>query len=186
MFFTSGIIIAFFCFAFYLIWNQFLRKDTRLSTGLQILRKKIGDLENLSLTVETQVDHYISTMQEKTRKLESLLQTTKQLCERMEANIKIMDSLNNKNPRSTIKENHKKIDKYIRDNSLLETKPTVKTHTEANPFIPKEPLSTLKAVTPPHSHLKMVKEPSAQKNNKKKLEFGKSPFNNIEFIDSPS
>ena len=147
----------------------------------------MGDLENLSLTVENQLDHYISTIQEKTRKLESLLQTSKQLCERMEANIKIMDSLNKTDSHSTINKHHKKIDKYMRDNFLSETKPPVQNRIEPNPFIPKEPLPILKPTSPPplRPHLKMVTEPATRQKRKKKLEFGKSPFD-IEFVDPPS
>ena len=79
MFFTSGIIIAFFCFAFYLIWNQFLRKDTRLNTGLQVLRKKISDLENLSLKVETQVNRQMSLLSERSKKMEILLKQSREI-----------------------------------------------------------------------------------------------------------
>ncbi len=96
MFFTSCIIIAFFCFAFYLIWNQFLKKDTRLSTGLKVLRKKISELQNLSLSVETQVDRHNSVVNDKIQRMEYLLKKTTQLCLRMEHNIKIATALTNK------------------------------------------------------------------------------------------
>lgn len=184
MIFTSGIIIAFFCFAFYLIWSQFLKKDARLSTGLQILRKKLSDLENLSLSVENQVDHSLSLVNEKTRKLESLLQTAKGLCDRIEKNIKVIKSLNDLEiEKLTVKESDKKNKKEEKDLSLSEIKMNKKNH-RGLPSTPNEPLITLKR-TSPSSHLKMVTEPSSKKNHKKRLEFGESPFKNIDFIDSP-
>ncbi|MDE0118918.1 MAG: hypothetical protein OXM55_02780 [Bdellovibrionales bacterium] len=186
MFFTSGIIIAFFCFAFYLIWNQFLKKDARLSTGLQILRKKLGDLENLSLSVETQVDRSLALTQEKTRKLESLLQRAKGLCDRIEKNIKVINNLNDLDIEAlAVKENDKKTTKELKDPSLSETKLTEKSQKELSPFIPNEVPPILKRTSSPSSHLKMVTGPSSKKDQKKKWEFGESPFKNIEFIDSP-
>ncbi|MYE07395.1 MAG: hypothetical protein F4X95_01400 [Oligoflexia bacterium] len=186
MFFTSGLIIAFFCFAFYLIWNQFLKKDARLSTGLQVLRKKIGDLENLSLSVESQVDHSLSLVQEKTQKLESLLQTAKQLCDRIEKNIKVIETLKDSDLEElAVKANYKKLSTELRDPSLSETKLT-NPKEATSPFQLKEPLPPLKRSSSPSSHLKMVTKSSSQNPPKKRLEFGESPFKNIEFIDSPT
>lgn len=168
MFFTSGIIIAFFCFSFYLIWNQFLKKDTRLSTGLQVLRKKITDLENLSLTIEAQVDRHMSIMNERTRRLESLLQTSKTLCEQMESYIKIVHSVEKKNDSSYLSEKTK--------GSVLPPPPSSVVEKSKDEDTIRSKL--------PSSHLKMVKEqPSTKK--RKKLQFGKSPFTDLDFMESP-
>lgn len=176
MFFTSGILIAFFCFAFYLIWNQFLKKDTRLSTGLQVLRRKITDLENLSLTVEAQMDRHQSLIKDRTQNMESLLRTAKVLSERLEKNIKTIQALNNKS--SSPEEN-------LQTDKNLQSYPPVK---ESHPVLQsrasskkQETSSSFRDLNSPAcSHLKMVKTQSD-----KKLQFGKSPFSNIDFVDSP-
>ncbi len=169
MFFTSGIIIAFFCFSFYLIWNQFLKKDTRLSTGLQVLRKKITDLENLSLTVEAQVDRHMSVINERTRRLESLVHTTKALCERLEKNIKVAQS-EKKHDLSYLDENAK--EKESRPSSM----DNVSNVKELKNKTPSAELAS--------SHLKMVKAQSVTK-KPRQLHFGKSPFTDLDFVESP-
>ncbi len=83
MLFTSGLIIVFFCFAFYLIWDQFLKKDSRLSTGLKILRKKTGELEELSIKVENQVTKQLSLLKDKTQHFESLVKKARQINEEL-------------------------------------------------------------------------------------------------------
>ena len=83
MIFTSGLIIAVFCFAFYLIWDQFLKKDSRLSIGLQVLRKKMNELENLSLNVEDQVTKHMKQLQDKTLQIENALKQSKALIKQM-------------------------------------------------------------------------------------------------------
>ena len=88
MFFTSGIIIAFFCFAFYLIWDQFLKKDSRLSTGLQVLRKKMHKLENVSTQVNTQVHQHLSALRAESQRLEELIKQGQTLCGQLSAFIK--------------------------------------------------------------------------------------------------
>lgn len=170
MFFTSGIIIAFFCFAFYLIWNQFLRKDTRLSTGLQVLRKKITDLENLSLTVEAQVDRQVSVVSDRIKKMESLLQTAKELCERLETNIKVVHSLENSDlsySKESVHTDEKKESLEVPPVGKLKSGMDIK-------------LASQKKLS--QSHLKMVKE---QPDKQKGLQFGESPFANLDFIESP-
>ena len=162
MFFTSGIIIAFFCFAFYLIWNQFLRKDTRLNTGLQVLRKKISDLENLSLTVESQVDRQMSLVSERARRMESLLKQGKELCEKLEKNLNLIKDLDHLS--------------YEKSSSSVPTTTNKKSFN-------KTPLEKTEKVFPIEnspSHLKMVKEVNKQK----KFHFGKSPFTQMDFVES--
>ena len=98
MFFTSGILIAFFCFAFYLIWNQFLKKDTRLSTGLQLLRKKISELENLSVNVSAQMERQMSLARDKVEDLELLLKSAKENSDRLEQLIQTTQTLGEQAP----------------------------------------------------------------------------------------
>ena len=186
MVFTSGIIIAFFCFAFYLIWSQFLKKDTRLSIGLQVLRKKITDLENLSLTVEAQVDRQAALVNEKIHRLEFLLKKAGRLCEQMEENIETAHALQNPDlsppERKIHKENIKK--------PLKETPPAGK-HISNNKNEKENLLGTKQPVSfyplkSSFSHLKMVKEnPSSSSEKQKKFRFGESPFTNLDFVESP-
>ena len=84
MFFTSSIIIVFFCFAFYLIWDQFLKKDSRLSTGLHILRKKMQELEHLSLKVDHQVNRQMSVLEERKEEVAFQIQEARRLRNQLE------------------------------------------------------------------------------------------------------
>lgn len=88
MFFTSCLIIIFFCFAFYLIWDQFLKKDSRLSTGLKVLRKKTGELEGLSVKVDDQITRQLSLLQEKSKHFEVLIKKATQLNEQLNQHLK--------------------------------------------------------------------------------------------------
>lgn len=142
----------FFCFSFYLIWNQFLRKDTRLSIGLNILRKKINELENLSINVEAQVDNNMSEISKKNNQLQALLQKTEIICLNLENNIKKAEALQELN---------------LRNNNTINPDLTLKTD------LPVEPQSVTKKA--PSHYLKMVKNNTSAE-NKKKFEFGKSPF----------
>ena len=83
LFFTSGLIIVCFCFAFYLIWDQFLKKDSRLSTGLKILRKKTGELEELSIKVENQITKQLCLLKDKTQHFEALVKKAAGLNEKL-------------------------------------------------------------------------------------------------------
>ena len=140
-----------------MIWTQFLKKDTRLSTGLQVLRKKITDLENLSLTVEAQVDRQVSVVNEKTRKLELLIKTSKALCERLES----VQSPPKSPEAQRVIPSQKKL---AQAEELLNLKEQLK-----------------KQVRP--VRLRMVEE---VKNKQHKFEFGKSPFSNVDFTDTPT
>ena len=92
MFFTSCLIIVFFCFAFYLIWDQFLKKDSRLSTGLKVLRKKTGELEGLSVKVDDQIARQLSLLQEKSKHFEVLIKKATQLNEQLNQHLKTGES----------------------------------------------------------------------------------------------
>ena len=179
MFFTSGILIAFFCFAFYLIWNQFLKKDTRLSTGLQVLRRKITDLENLSLTVSAQVDRQLPLVNDKAKKLETLLQNARAVCDRLEKNIKMAQAL--ENPPVMQDKNHQPTGKNVPPSPSTRAEDEALQNPSAFVKAKESPSSTKPSSDYPH--LKMVKTPSSSK--KKKMHFGESPFTDIDFIDSP-
>jgi len=88
LFFTSGVIIVFFCFAFYLIWDQFLKKDSRLSTGLHILRKKMQELEHLSLKVDHQISRQLSILAERKEEVAFQIREARQLHDQLEDTLK--------------------------------------------------------------------------------------------------
>ena len=175
VFFTSGIIIAFFCFSFYLIWNQFLKKDTRLSTGLQILRKKISDLENLSLTVEAQIGRQIAVANQKKHQLENLLKTAEALCERLEKNLELNHSLEKYSTYNRDRKSDEK--KQNIQNIPKRIKPVSNNPCEIKNLFEEKKLTRIRPVS--RSHLKMVK-----KQLKSDLQFGESPFTDLSFVES--
>ena len=73
MFFITGFLILSFCFIFYIIWNQFLKKDTRLSVGLNILQKKMTLLEDFSQKTDHQLRKGIDLLDKKNRELEKIV-----------------------------------------------------------------------------------------------------------------
>lgn len=73
MLFITGFLILSFCFIFYIIWNQFLRKDTRLSMGLKILQKKMDLLDNFSQKTDLQLRKGIDLLDKKNRELEKIV-----------------------------------------------------------------------------------------------------------------
>ncbi len=138
MFFTSGIIIAFFCLAFYLIWDQFLKKDSRLSTGLQVLRKKMHKLDTLSVQVNEQVNKQLSALKEQSKQFQDLMQQAQKVCERLEKAIHIATNLSDQSKNTD--GNHKP--------------------------------SKNDSVSPHQGQQKAV------------FQFGKSPFVDVDFVDS--
>ncbi len=73
MLFITSFLILSFCFIFYIIWNQFLRKDTRLSMGLKILQKKMTLLEDFSQKADHQLRKGIDLLDKKNRELEKIV-----------------------------------------------------------------------------------------------------------------
>lgn len=121
MFFTSGIIIVFFCFAFYLIWDQFLKKDSRLSTGLHILRKKMQELEHLSLKADHQISRQMSMLAERKEELDFQIQEARRLHDQLEDTLKKLQPVKEKalseKTASTVKT--EKIDSSQKDKDKL-------------------------------------------------------------------
>ena len=73
MLFITIFFIFSLCFVFYVIWNQFLKKDTRLSIGLKVLQKKMNLLEDLSQKTDTQLRKGIELLDKKNRELEKIV-----------------------------------------------------------------------------------------------------------------
>ena len=161
--FTSGLIIAVFCFAFYLIWDQFLKKDSRLSIGLQVLRKKMNELENLSLHVEDQVTKHMKHIQDKTLQIESAIKQSKFL-------IKQLENLNQE-----IKEASKTPDNLRQPNYNKTHHPVPSSHNKENHLKPK-------GKDAPSPFLK-TKE-NTRRQQRSALLFSQSPFQQIDFTYS--
>lgn len=148
--------------------------------GLQILRKKISDLESLALNVEMQVDRQMSMVNERTRRMESLLQKTKELSDHLERNIKIARSLEEIHSVLLEEESSQKQVKGSEMNPLKEEPAVDNQFTEAH-FFESKKIKKLKNVN--SSEKKVTHLESDQK---KKFHFGESPFVNIDFVPSLS
>ena len=71
--FVTGLFIFSFCFVFYIIWHQFLRKDARLSVGLKVLQKKMNMIENFSKQTDMQLIKGIELLDKKNKDLEKIV-----------------------------------------------------------------------------------------------------------------
>ena len=142
--------------------------------------------KNLSLTVETQMDRHISSMHEKTRKLECLLQNGKDLCERLEKNIKLARSLEVTDPSLGITDNEKKYSEKAVSKNVVSPDSLVSDSIVEKHLLVEESGTIHISHSPSRSHLKMVEKPSVPgKDTQKKHHFGESPFTDMDFIDSP-
>ena len=156
MLFITGFLILSFCFIFYIIWSQFLRKDTRLSMGLKILQKKMSLLEDFSQKTDLQLRKGIDLLDKKNRELEKIVNEARFCIFKMEKLILGFETSTGKKP---ISSSPKK--KSI---SLVEKK-------EESP----KKLSEEKS-------LSLIKN---KKTEKAKFQFGESPFASLQFIESP-
>ena len=157
--------------------ESILKEDTRLSMGLQILRKKINDLESLALSVETQIDRQMSMVNERTRRMESLLKKSKEFSEHLEKNIKIARSLGEIH--SILLEEEANQEK-LKDNKLnsLKEKSTLESKFATKHFLESKKNKYLDKV----ASKKNVEQAKDEK--KPKFQFGESPFLNIDFVSS--
>lgn len=71
--FITGLFIFSFCFVFYIIWHQFLRKDARLSVSLKVLQKKMNMLETFSKKTDLQLIRGIELLEKKNKDLEKIV-----------------------------------------------------------------------------------------------------------------
>ena len=148
--------------------------------GLQILRKKISDLESLALNVEMQVDRQMSMVNERTRRMESLLQKTKELSDHLERNIKIARSLEEIHSVLLEEESSQKQVKENKMNSLKE-EPAIDNQFTMEHFAESKKIKKLKKINSSEEKATQLKG-----DKKKKFQFGESPFVNIDFVPSLS
>ena len=175
MFFTSGILIAFFCFAFYLIWNQFLKKDTRLSTGLQLLRKKINELENLSVTVSSQMERQMSLARDKVEDLELLLKSAKENSEHLEKLIQTAQTLGGQAPLQS----REQAPLQSREQAPLQSREQAPLQSrEQSPLQSREQALSQMEEPRPVPKPKTPLQPKPQK--EQSLQFGESPFTGMD------
>lgn len=95
MLFITSLLIFSFCFVFFVIWNQFLRKDTRLSIGLKILQKKMDVLEDFSEKADIQLRKGVELLDKKNRELERIVNEARFCIFKME---KLITGIENKKP----------------------------------------------------------------------------------------
>lgn len=156
MLFITGFLILSFCFIFYIIWSQFLRKDTRLSMGLKILQKKMSLLEDFSQKTDLQLRKGIDLLDKKNKELEKIVSEARFCIFKMEKLILGFETSSNKKSAPPAPKK-----KSI---SLVEKK-------EESPKQPSEE--------------KLIAIIENKKTEKTKFQFGESPFASLQFIESP-
>ena len=92
--FVTGLFIFSFCFVFYIIWHQFLRKDAHLSVGLKVLQKKMNMIEKFSKQTDLQLIKGIELLDKKNKDLEKIVSEARFCIFKME---KLISSFEEKN-----------------------------------------------------------------------------------------
>ena len=158
MLFITGFLILSFCFIFYIIWSQFLRKDTRLSMGLKILQKKMSMLEDFSQKTDLQLRKGIDLLDKKNRELEKIVNEARFCIFKMEKLILGFETSAGKKPPVPSAPKKKSI-------SLVEKKE-----------------ASQKGQPSKEKSLALIEKGKTEKN---KFQFGESPFASLQFIESP-
>ena len=163
LFFTSLLIFS-FCFVFYVVWNQFLRKDTRLSIGLKILQKKMDVLENFSEKSDIQLRKGVELLDKKNRELERIVNEARFCIFKME---KLITGIENKSKNLPKPSNKTKIS-LVR--SAPEQNKTAFSSKKQKPIVIQEPPQKFSFGESPFSHLNFVdtrrKEPQPKQPEK--------------------
>jgi len=155
MLFITCFLILSFCFIFYIIWNQFLRKDTRLSMGLKILQKKMTLLEAFSQKTDLQLRKGISLLDKKNRELEKIVNEARFCIFKME---KLILGFETESSKKTTSHSRKELI------SLVEKKEVPAKADEKKP-------------------LTLIENKKSKKTTE--FQFGESPFASLQFIESP-
>ena len=151
--FVTGLFIFSFCFVFYIIWHQFLRKDARLSVGLKVLQKKMNMIENFSKQTDMQLIKGIELLDKKNKDLEKIVSEARFCIFKME---KLISSFEEKN------------------HSIFNKKPVE----NQNPVEKQNEIQRQQEKT--SSRLSLVEEKTSSK--KSKFDFGESPFSDLNFV----
>ena len=93
--FVTGLFIFSFCFVFYIIWHQFLRKDAHLSVGLKVLQKKMNMIEKFSKQTDLQLIKGIELLDKKNKDLEKIVSEARFCIFKMEKLISSFEEKNN-------------------------------------------------------------------------------------------
>ena len=157
--FVTGLFIFSFCFIFYIIWHQFLRKDAHLSVGLKVLQKKMNMIENFSKQTDLQLIKGIELLDKKNKDLEKIVSEARFCIFKME---KLISSFEEKNS--------------IFDKKYLDKQNSVEKQNDIQ----------LKSDNT-SSRLSLVQEKSLQQQQSKppqqsKFDFGESPFSHLSFV----
>ena len=160
MLFITTLLICSFCFVVYLIWNQFLKKDTSLHVGLKVLQKKMSLLEDFSHRTDQQLRQGIKLLDQKNKDLEKIVKEARFCIFKMEKLIYGFEGIKKESP----SQNKSKI-------SLLK-----------NENLSSDLLSNKKITV-----IKDKKKKTLElKEKKARFQFGESPFVDLNFIEYPA
>ena len=168
MLFFTTLLIGSFCFVFYLVWNQFLRKDARLSIGLKILQKKMDILENFSEKIDLQLSKGVELLDKKNRELEKIIGEARFCIFKMEKLTSGMEKSNN--------------------NSKAASEPIPKPHPKKKWAKPpsEAPLPSKEnriSLVKEEQKNKFLKSGENSKEHLRDFDFGESPFSHLNFVE---
>ena len=157
--FVTGLFIFSFCFVFYIIWHQFLRKDARLSVGLKVLQKKMNMIENFSKQTDMQLIKGIELLDKKNKDLEKIVSEARFCIFKME---KLISSFEEKN------------------HSVFNKEPLE----SQNPVEKQKEIQQSQEKTSSRLSLvqKKLPENPSKLQQKSKFDFGESPFSDLNFV----
>lgn len=92
MLLITTLAIGVFCFVFYLIWSQFLKKETRLSVSLKVLHKKLDLADNFLNEMDSKVQRSASLIDKKHKELEKIVSEARFCIFKIEKMITSMNS----------------------------------------------------------------------------------------------
>ena len=152
MLFVTTLLICSFCFVVFLIWNQFLKKDTTLNVGLKVLQNKMNLLETFSQKTDQQLRQGIELLDQKNQDLEKIVKEARFCIFKMEKLTHNFENMKNepdsKNKISLVQEPDKKL-------ALVEKEETKEKDQDKN--------SKFQFGESPFSHLSFAEHPAAQK-----------------------
>ncbi len=157
MLFITTLLICSFCFVVFLIWNQFLKKDTSLYLGLKVLQKKMNLLEDFSQKTDQQLRQGINLLDQKNQDLEKIVKEARFCIFKME---KLTHNF-----------------EYTRKNSSIQRKSKIsllKDEHISDPPVKKKKLTIIEEDKKETPYLAA------------RFQFGESPFAHLNFVEHPA
>ena len=174
MLFFTTLLIGSFCFVFYLVWNQFLRKDARLSIGLKILQKKMDVLENFSEKIDLQLSKGVELLDKKNRELEKIIGEARFCIFKMEKLTSGMEKTNMEKTNNTPKAAREAASK-------LNPKKTYKLDPPREGPLPSK--ENRISLVKDEQKNKKLKSQIDSKEHLRDFDFGESPFSHLNFVE---